>query len=124
MVVGMVSSLATMPLVAHTFGTVSLVGIVLNPLVILCAYLVVILSVVWIALPFAPLAGLVGFALDAVVKSLNFVIEMVAGWEWSAVEISLPTWAVWIIYAIAVAITALLGYTETKKSVNLPYDNS
>lgn len=124
MVVGMVSSLATMPLVAHTFGTVSLVGIVLNPLVILCAYLVVILSVVWIALPFAPLAGLVGFALDAVVKSLNFVIEMVAGWEWSAVEISLPTWAVWIIYAIAVAITALLGYAETKKSVNLPYDNS
>ena len=119
-VVGAVSSIATMPLVAHTFGTVSLVGILLNPIVILCAYAVVVLSVLWIALPFTPLAGLFGFALSAVGEVLNFVVEIVARWGWSAAEISLPGWAVWIIYGSAIAITALFRYIGTKKSVNLP----
>ena len=124
MVVGGVSSIATMPLVAHTFGTVSLVGVLLNPIVILCAYLIVILSVLWVVLPFAPLAGLFSTLLGAVGRLLNFVVAEVARWEWSAVEISLSARAVWIIYGIALAITALLGYIERKKSVNLPYDNS
>ena len=120
MVVGAVSSIATMPLVAHTFGTVSLVGILLNPLVILCAYAVVALSVLWIALPFAPLGGVFGFALSAVGEVLNFVVEIVARWEWSAAEISLPRWAIWIIYGSAIAFTAFFRHIGTKKSVNLP----
>ena len=114
-VVGAVSSVATMPLVAHNFGTVSLVGILLNPLVILCAYVIVILAVVWIVLPFAPLAGVFGGALSFAGEVLNRAVGAVAQWEWSAVEISLPSWAVWTIYGIAVAITALARCFETKK---------
>ena len=115
MVVGAVSSVATMPLVAHNFGTVSLVGILLNPLVILCAYVIVILAVVWIALPFAPLAGIFGGALSFAGEVLNRAVGAVAQWEWSAVEISLPSWAVWTIYGIAIAITAIARCFETKK---------
>lgn len=120
MVVGTVSSVATIPLVAHSFGTVSVVGILLNPIVIFCAYIIVILSVVWVALPFAPLASVCGSLLSWVGSGQNFVVESVARFEWSAVDISLPTWAVWIIYGIAIAITAVARYLETKKSVNLP----
>ena len=120
LVVGTVSSVATMPLVAHTFGTVSVVGILLNPIVILCAYVIVVLAVVWVAMPFAPLASFFGMLLSWVGSGLNFVVEGVACLEWSATEISLPTWAVWIIYGIAIAITAVARYLETKKSVNLP----
>ena len=109
-----------MPLVAHTFGSVSLVGILLNPIVILCAYIIVIASVIWLALPFAPLAPIFGAVLSWTGTGLNFVVAIVARFEWSAVEISLPTWAVWTIYGIAVAITAVVRHVETKKSVNLP----
>lgn len=119
MVVGVVSSVATMPLVAHTFGVVSLVGVLLNPVVILCAYVVVTASLLWIALPFAPLAGVAGGLLTMVAGALNFVVEMVSAWRWSAVEIALPMWAVWLIYGVAVAFTLLVRYLETKKSVHL-----
>ena len=120
MVVGTVSSVATMPLVAHTFGTISLVGVLLNPIVILCAYIIVIASVIWLALPFAPLAPIFGAVLSWAGTGLNFVVAGIARLEWSAVDISLPMWAVWIIYGIAIAITAVVRLFETKKSVNLP----
>jgi competence protein ComEC len=120
MVVGTVSSVATMPLVAHTFGTISLIGVLLNPIVILCAYIIVIASVIWLALPFAPLAPIFTAVLSWTGAGLNFVVAGVARLEWSAVDISLPMWAVWIIYGIAIAITAIVRHFETKKSVNLP----
>lgn len=119
-VVGAVSAIATMPLVAYTFGTVSLVGILLNPIVILCAYAIIILAVLWILLPFTPFIGVVGALLSTIGEVLNVVVEGAASREWSAVEISLSAWAVWIIYGIAIAITSILRYLETKKSVNLP----
>ncbi|MBQ3260445.1 MAG: ComEC/Rec2 family competence protein [Alistipes sp.] len=119
MVVGMVSSIATMPLVAHTFGVVSIVGVLLNSIVIICAYIIVILAVVWIAAPFAPLAVVCESLLSGVGAGLNFVVEGVAAWRWSAVDISLPAWAVWLIYGVAIAITVAVRNTETKKTVNL-----
>lgn len=120
MAVGVVSSIATMPLVVHTFGVGSVVGVLLNPIVILCAYVIVILAVAWIVMPIAPLAVVVGGALSLVGTGLNFVVESAAAWRWSAFEITLPAWAVWIIYAVAIVITVVMRNTETKKTVTLP----
>jgi hypothetical protein len=119
-VVGIVSSIATMPLVAYTFGTVSIVGFLLNPIVILFAYAIVILAVIWIAIPIPSLAGIFGTLLSALSSGLNYIIEGVASWRWSAVELSIPEWAVWTIYAVAIAITILLNNIKPKKTVNLP----
>lgn len=119
MVVGLVSSIATMPLVAHTFGIVSIVGVLLNPIVILCAYIIVTLAVVWTIMPIAPIAGVYGWVLSAIGLGLNFVVKGVAAWSWSAVELELPAWAVWVIYGVAVAITMVVGNIKPKKSVPL-----
>ncbi len=119
MVVGLVSSIATMPLVAHTFGVVSIIGVLLNPVVILCAYAIVILSVLWILLPVTPIARALGAGVAFVGDCLNFAVGSVARIPWSAVEITLPTWAVWTIYGLFVAITLAINLFETKKTVNL-----
>ncbi|MBO5875713.1 MAG: ComEC/Rec2 family competence protein [Alistipes sp.] len=120
MVVGAVSAIATMPLVAHTFGVVSIVGVLLNPIVILCAYAIVIVAILWIVMPIGWLAGVFGAGLSWVGAGLNFVVEGIALRPWSAVEIGLSTRAVWLIYGVAIAITAVAHLFETKKSVNLP----
>lgn len=120
LVVGAVSAIATMPLVAHTFGVVSIVGVLLNPIVILCAYAIVIVAILWIVMPIGWLAGAFGAVLSWVGAGLNFVVEGVALRPWSAVEIGLSTRAVWLIYGVAIAITAVAHLFETKKSVNLP----
>ncbi len=119
LIVGAVSSIATMPLVAHTFGTISIVGVLLNPVVILCAYVIVIASVLWIALPIQPLAGLFGALLSGVGSLLNFAVGETAAWEWSAVDVSLPAWAVWLIYGVAITLTIIARNIETKKTVPL-----
>ena len=119
MVVGLVSSIATMPLVAHTFGIVSIVGVLLNPIVILCAYIIITLAVVWTIMPIAPIAGVYGWVLSAIGLGLNFVVKGVAAWSWSAVELELPAWAVWVIYGVAAAITMVVGNIKPKKSVPL-----
>ena len=108
-----------MPLVAHTFGIVSIVGVLLNPIVILCAYIIVTLAVVWTIMPIAPIAGVYGWVLSAIGLGLNFVVKGVAAWSWSAVELELPAWAVWVIYGVAVAITMVVGNIKPKKSVPL-----
>ena len=110
---------ALVPLVAHTFGIVSIVGVLLNPIVILCAYIIVTLAVVWTIMPIAPIAGVYGWVLSAIGLGLNFVVKGVAAWSWSAVELELPAWAVWVIYGVAVAITMVVGSIKPKKSVLL-----
>lgn len=118
-IVGAVSSIATMPLVAHTFGMVSIVGFVLNPLVILCAYIIVTIAVLWIAMPITFLSGLVGAILSGVGSAMNFVIGQMSAWQWSAVDVALPSWAVWLIYCVAIVLTAIARNIETKKSIPL-----
>jgi hypothetical protein len=88
--------------------------------VILFAYAIVILAVIWIAIPIPSLAGIFSTLLSALSSGLNYIIEGVASWRWSAVELSIPEWAVWTIYAVAIAITILLNNIKPKKTVNLP----
>ena len=61
-VIGLTATLATAPLVSHTFGIVPLAGLVVNPVAILLAGVVVFGGALWMLLPvgwLAPLFGLV-----------------------------------------------------------------
>lgn len=115
LVIGIAASVATMPLVLYAFGSVSIVGVLLNPIVILCAYVIVVVSIMWIVLPFAPLAAICEMLLTQTASALNFVVEGVAQWRWAALEESIPLWGVWMTYGVAIAITLILRYVETKK---------
>ena len=100
--VGIASTLATMPLVANTFSTVSLVGILINPVVILLANIVVLSGVLALALPFtAPLAELAA-------EWQNHIVEWAASLPYGHFDITISDAMMWAIYALFTTITLSL----------------
>lgn len=115
-VVGICSTLATLPLVAHTFGTMSLVGIFLNPIVILTAEIIVLGGFIWVSLPFGWLAPVAKAVIGTAAWLQNRVVEYAATLSWSAVEISLPEWVVVVCYvAMGAGVLYSMVYKERRK---------
>ncbi len=106
LIVGLTASVATMPLVSHTFGVFSPAGIVLNPVVILTAHLVVIFSLVWIIAPIPFLEPVFRWLVGGPAWVQNKVVSLVAGVPGAAVEYTLPTGWVFAVYAVMIIFTA------------------
>lgn len=105
-VVGAVATAVTMPLISYVFGTVSFIGILLNPLVILTAYLVVLLSVAALLLPAAPAVWLLkgaGFAAEV----QNAVVGAAASAGWGHADVRIPAVAVAAAYMVFAAATVV-----------------
>ena len=102
MLVGIASTLATLPLVANTFSIVSLVGILINPVVILLANIVVLAGVVAIALPFTAIIA------EYAAEWQNSVVEWAASLPYGHFIMTIPEWAMWLIYGVFLVITLLL----------------
>ena len=105
--VGLASTLVTMPLVATTFSVVSVVGVVINPIVILCANLLIPLGIVAMVIP--PLAPVALW----VAEFQNWVVEGVASWQYSHFEYTPPVWAMYVAYALFVVVT--LAFVAQKR---------
>ncbi len=102
LLVGVASTLATMPLVANTFSVISLVGVFINPAVILFANIVVLVGVLSLALPFiAPLA-------EYVAEWQNRIVAWAASLPYGHFDISMPEGAMWGLYALFTIVTLLL----------------
>ncbi len=110
--VGVVCSLATLPLVSWAFGYISLFGVLLNPIVVITAYLLISLSLIWVAIPlFEPLAPMFRFMINHLAALQNGAVEyMSSGWR-DAVDIrisSLSMVAIYLLYIVmSVAFTQL-----------------
>lgn len=102
MLVGIASTLATMPLVANTFSTVSLIGILINPAVILLANIVVLAGVVAIALPFTAIVA------EYAALWQNKIVEWAASLPYGHFIMTIPEWAMWLIYGVFLVVTLLL----------------
>lgn len=102
MLVSIASTLATVPLVSETFSVVSLVGILINPVVIFLANVVVLAGVVAIALPFTALVA------EYAAKLQNIVVEWAASLPYGHLEVAIPEWAMWMLYAIFAGATLLV----------------
>lgn len=104
MVIGIVASLWTMPIVSHSFGIVPTAGIALNPAVVVSANIVVLSAVAALLLP----ASVAGVALQPALwcaEVQNALVGYAAQWAWCSVDYRLPTVAVGAIYALFVALT-------------------
>ncbi len=110
MLVGIASTLATMPLVSETFSIVSLVGILINPAVILLANIVVLAGVVAIALPFMAVIA------EYAAKWQNIVVEWAANTPYGHFEFAMPEWAMWAIYGLFAVVTLLLWLLPKRES--------
>ena len=99
LLVGIASTLATMPLVANTFSTISLVGILINPVVILLANIVVLAGVLALALPF------MGAVADFAASLQNVVVEWAAKLPYGHFNITISEGVMWGIYVLFIIIT-------------------
>lgn len=116
-VVGFAASLATMPLMSFWFGRVSLIGVALNPLVILLAYAIITFSLAAIFLPasWTWVAKIAGAAAEMMNRSVAVAAEM----RGATIDFQLDWWAIPIFYAVAIAITESIRYVARKKSLSL-----
>lgn len=118
LVIGFTASLATAPLISHTFGIVPLAGVLLNPVVVLLAVVVVGGGLICLLLPAAGVVA--GPAARGAAALLNALAEWVALLPYGSVEYTLPaapTAAIYLFFALA---TAATWCSEPKKSVHLP----
>lgn len=116
--IGFAASLATAPLVSHTFGMVPLAGIVLSPVVVVLAGGVVGGGVV--ALLVQPAAVLVRPLAEGAAEWLNAAARVVAAVPAGAVDYTLPGWATAAVYLLFAAATLAAWCAEPKKNVHLP----
>ncbi len=77
-VVSIVASMATMPLVAWQFGLTSLWGIVASPIMVLLCSVTVGASLVWMIFPIAPLANLFHWIIRLSASAMNGIAEWCA----------------------------------------------
>ncbi len=109
LLVGVVASVATMPLVSHTFGVVSPAGVVLNPVVICTAWLTVGFSLLWIVAPVGFLQPAFRWLVGGPAWLQNRVVEMVGAVPGAAVEWTMPGWMVFAIYGAMIIFTAWMA---------------
>lgn len=118
--VSLAATLATAPLVSHTFGIVPLAGVVVNPAAILLGSVVVLAGALWMLLPVGWAAPAFECVLSHTAEGLNALARVTADLPCAAAEYALgggATAAVYLFFALA---TVVAWSAEPKKSVHLP----
>lgn len=117
LIISFVASIATAPLVAYAFGIVSLIGLLLNPFVVILGSWVVA-GGVCLLLP-APVGSWLSGPVLALAEWQNRIATAGAASVHGVHEYTLSTAGVTTIYLLFVAITLVAWSTESKKSVHL-----
>lgn len=117
-VVALCSTAATLPLVAHTFGTVSWVGIFLNPIVILTAQIIVLSGIIWVSLPLEALAPVAKWVIGGAATLQNQVVERAAQLPAVAAQVEVPTSVVVLCYALMALGVVAATLTKERKQWN------
>jgi competence protein ComEC len=108
--IGIASTLATMPLVANNFATISIVGILINPIVILLANIVVLAGVLTLAFPF------MGGIAEQAAEWQNNVVEWAAALPYGHFDVTIPEWVMWVVYLLyAIATITFWSASKEKK---------
>ena len=104
LIIGVVATATTMPLISNVFGTVSVVGIPLNPLVVLSANAIIFSSVAALLLPSSAAAYAVMPAYWCA-RLQNEAVARAAALPWGCFEWRLSDGATAAVYALFVAAT-------------------
>lgn len=117
--IGVAATVFTAPLVSYYFGRMPVIGVFLNPVVILTANVIVLFSMLWIIAPLPFLNGFFSFILNAAGGLQNDVVAFSSTKSWASVPISLTLPQVIFVYLVGaliiyIAKTQLAG---SRKSV-------
>lgn len=108
--VGAAATISTIPLISSTFSIVSVVGILINPLVILLANATLLSGILTFAIP------RLGAIAVWCAEWQNRAVEWAASLPYGHFSITLPEWAVWLAYAVMVMVTFLFFLFRGEKS--------
>ncbi len=114
-IIGIAASLAVSPLVSHYFGRVSILGVVLNPIVIATAHVIVFASLLWVLAPIGALNGLFHDILTWTTEFQNSVVAVTARQEWGVANFRLNEWQTIVVYIILGAIFLVIRKFLTKR---------
>ena len=114
--IGLCSMCATLPLVAHTFGLVGVVGVASNPVVIPTAHILVLGTLGWSILPIEPLRGIVSWGIGNVAQIQNKFVEAISAIEHLKIEVTLSSEVVVSYYVLMIGTIAwwCFGKDRTK----------
>ena len=107
-VVSCVATIATLPLTAYLFGTVSLWSVVTGPVMVMLAAVTVGAAMLWILCPIGILQGVAAYVIGGVTEAMNSIAEWSDKVGVLAVEVSIDGWLCAGIYIIMVAITVIV----------------
>lgn len=117
--IGLAAWAATAPLVSHAFGIVPLAGVVLNPAAVALAGAIVLPGIVWMLLPFAPLAGPVAAITETAAAGIDALARLAAGVPGGVVEYTLPAWGVAAVYGGMVAAGAWMNNAPANEKLKM-----
>ncbi len=106
--VSVAATVMTLPLVSHLFGTITLWGILLSPILVpLCGVLVGV-TILWIVLPIAPLQPLVAWIVELTATAMNEISVWAAQSGWLTLEASISQGWCCAIYGLLLLLTLAL----------------
>ena len=117
--IGLAATLATAPLVSHTFGVVPLAGLAVNPPAIALAGVVVFGGALWMLAPVGVLAPAFGFVTGTAAGGIDALARLTASLPSGAADYTLGGWQTAALYLVFVLATAAAWSAEPKKSVPL-----
>ncbi len=118
--IALTASIATAPLIAHTFGIISPVGILISPFVVLLGMGIVAIGLLLLLIPplreyLAPLGNMLG-------EWLNQIAVAATSLEGGHLEVTLSTTAMVIIYLLMGLLTLIGWSVVRKKGLSLSHD--
>ncbi len=122
LIIGVVATLWTLPLVSHTFGNVPIIGVLVTPMAMFTAYVIVGFGTLSLLFP-QMIAELLLDVARYAAELQNWMVELAALPAWSSVEYRLGGDGVLLFYALYGVITLVAWSIDRKKRVTLPrYD--
>lgn len=122
--IGLVASAATIPLVSYKFGNIPIMGIVIGPLLVICSNFILTLSIGWIMMPLPIARELVGTVLNWLIGAQNTMVEWGASFQFSAVEYRMSWWTVGVCYLLLGTVAIWIWSRDKKETLTLDYDDN
>ncbi|MBE6209574.1 MAG: hypothetical protein E7128_05000 [Rikenellaceae bacterium] len=122
LIVSLCASIAVMPLIAYTFGSISIIGILLSPAIVILAHISIITGLVWCMMPFDLMTPVVRFIMQRSLEWQNQIIGSTADLSFSALEWTPSAISVIIIYIVYLALCFGLRYFATRRTQPIVFE--
>lgn len=113
---GAAAQIGTLPLVAWNFGNIPIISLLINPLVILTAFLSVFTGILWIIFAFPGLNAVFSAVISTLLQVQNGIVTWAAGMPVASVSgIRLDGYGVTVAYAVLAALAVGLKWREDSR---------